>query len=484
MSHGPSCAARIRANAAAAGWTADETVSLIVECCEVTLLRGHRLARGWTRQQAVKKLVALCDELALNRPSLDAEQLGAWERSARVPRAQTIDLLCRLYQTDAEGLGFTGGYRTGTHASATAFSPPTPPGTLPARRPAMTAPLGPSDPLDAAARFHRRAIERTLASTTLTTGELESLDGKLFALRRDYIFDPPMVMLARLLNTVEEVRQYSEERQPALVQVRLSEMIAVLSTLIADSLMKLGRREHAEDWYGTAKSAADDSGNRELRTRVRVQAAMLPFYYGPLAEAAALTHEAVLLNRGRPSATGAFAAAADARIKARQGDVEGARAAIAQARALFERTPQAAPEDDAWAFPYRRLQLYLSGAFTALGDTVHAGRAQEEALRLYPDHTGIDPARALTPDVGHQRHLDLDGPGGQESCTDGDEALPAAVQGGRGRVVPVPAGGDDQVGRRGPRGEHRDPAQLDSDRRRTPSRLALGGRGSRGGSGR
>ena len=31
---------------------------------------------------------------------------------------------------------------------------------------------------------------------------------------------------------------------------------------------------------------------------------------------------------------------------------------------------------------------------------------------------------------------------------DGDEALPAGVQGGRGRVVPVPAGGDDRAGRR------------------------------------
>ncbi|MEV7600960.1 hypothetical protein AB0O91_26680 [Kitasatospora sp. NPDC089797] len=105
-------------------------------------------------------------------------------------------------------------------------------------------------------------------------------------------------MLARLLTTLEEVRQYSEERQPALVQVRLSEMLAVLSTLTADAMMKLGRKEQARDWYGTARSAADDSGNRELRTRVRVQAAMLPFYYGPLEEAAALTHEAILLNAG------------------------------------------------------------------------------------------------------------------------------------------------------------------------------------------
>ncbi|OKI07886.1 hypothetical protein AMK13_13155 [Streptomyces sp. CB02056] len=374
------------------GWTIDMAVAAIVECCGVTRLRAHRFARGWTRARAVSELIALCDGLALDRPNPDAEQLGAWERSARMPRAQTIDLLCRLYRTDAQGLGLSGGYRADVCSPVTVFTPPVAPDVPVTERAAAPGSPDVSDPFDAVARAHRRAIERTLASTTLTTGELESLDGKLLTLRRDYVSDPPMVMLARLLTTLEEVRQYSEERQPALVQVRLSEMIAVLSTLTADALMKLGRKEQARDWYGTGKSAADDSGNRELRTRVRVQAAMLPFYYGPLTEAAALAHEAVLLNRGRPSATGAFAAAAEARIKARQGDEDGARASIAQARGLFERSRQAALEDDAWAFPYRRLQLYLSGAFTALGDTVQAGRAQEEALRLYPDHTGIDPA--------------------------------------------------------------------------------------------
>ncbi|MBD0693913.1 hypothetical protein BG452_14465 [Streptomyces sp. CBMA123] len=323
---------------------------------------------------------------------MDAEQLGVWERRVRMPRMQTIDLLCRVYETDTQGLGLAGGYRTDPPSSGAAFQVPAEIRLPAPRSTAAPALIGVGDPLDALARSHRRAIERTLAATTLTSGELESLDSKLLTLRREYVSDPPMVMLARLLATMEEVRQYSEERQPAIVQVRLSEMLAVLSTLTADALMKLGRKEQARDWYGTARSAADDSGNRELRTRVRVQAAMLPFYYGPLEEAAALTHEAVLLNRGRPTATGAFAFVADARVRAHRGDEEGARAAIMQARDLFERSRPTVEGDDAWAFPYRRLQLYLSGAHTALGDTAQAGRAQDEALRLYPDHTGIDPA--------------------------------------------------------------------------------------------
>ncbi|MGW1365255.1 2'-5' RNA ligase family protein [Streptomyces chartreusis] len=54
--------------------------------------------------------------------------------------------------------------------------------------------------------------------------------------------------------------------------------------------------------------------------------------------------------------------------------------------------------------------------------------------------------RALTAGFGHRGDLDLDGPGERSPC--GDEALPSRVQGGRGRVVPVEAGSDDQAGRR------------------------------------
>jgi len=69
-------------------------------------------------------------------------------------------------------------------------------------------------------------------------------------------------------------------------------------------------------------------------------------------------------------------------------------------------------------------------------DSTHVLAAVRELNRL----------GALTPEFGHRRDLDLDGPG--ERSPRGDEALPRRVQGGRGRAVPVEAGSDDQVGRR------------------------------------
>ncbi|MFB8242440.1 hypothetical protein ACFC58_38510 [Kitasatospora purpeofusca] len=184
----------------------------------------------------------------------------------------------------------------------------------------------------------------------------------------------------------------ARQPQPAAAQARLSELTAVAAILVADAMMKLGRLAEAQRWYGTARLAADDAGNPELRARVRVQTAMLPYYYGPLPAATQLTREARLLSRGRPGATAVFAVAAEARSLARLGDRDNATTAIRLAQDLFEHC-QSAPQDDAWAFPERRLWLYLSGAHTALGQTSQARHAQQQALALYPQgHTGIDPA--------------------------------------------------------------------------------------------
>ena len=169
-------------------------------------------------------------------------------------------------------------------------------------------------------------------------------------------------------------------------------MTALLATLIGDALMKLGHLRQSRAWYATARTAADDSGNVELRARVRAQAAMLPYYYGPLESVVALGREARLISRNRPTATGAFAAVAEARALARQRDAAGAEQAIRRARTDFEQCEHGSG-DDAFGFPERRLLLYLSGAYTYLGRTRQARQVQQQALVLYPaDQGGIDPA--------------------------------------------------------------------------------------------
>ncbi|MER5887761.1 helix-turn-helix transcriptional regulator [Streptomyces sp. NPDC001941] len=381
--HRPSCARQLRQQALRQGQTVNEIAQLIHEHCLVSKLRAARMARGITLREAAAALTALGQQRPAG-PRVDGDQLGHWE-TGRTPRAKASTLLCTFYQCSPTELGLSTA-EAGAHDTA----------ALPAHRLAPASSTGTPtsgasalDVLDDA----RRAVDRTLASGTVSPTQLDMLDEQILWARQQYVYTAPDPMLRVLLEHLGEVQNLAAQRQPAAVQVRLSELTAMLATLIADALMKMGHLVRSQSWYATARGAADDSGNRELRARVRAQAAMLPFYYGPLEAAVALAREARTLCRGRPGATAAFASAAEARALAKLGDAEGATNALRLAAAAFEHRGTAGLSDnDAWAFPERRLRLYESGTLTALGRTAQARAAQQAALRLYPTRTGIDPA--------------------------------------------------------------------------------------------
>ncbi|MGW0538035.1 XRE family transcriptional regulator [Streptomyces sp. NPDC003032] len=365
----------------------EQLVIAISQCCSVSKLRAHRLARGWTLREAVDQLQALGRSLGPNAPSPDVVQLSHWEKG-REPRIAAMQLLTRLYECDLVGLGFTPDQQAPT---ALLQGVPTAEAKNVSALEQGRTELPAVDPLAHREATARRSVNRTLALTSVSPQQMDELDEQLVLLRQQYVYRPPEAMLADLLDQLDEVRSLADERQPAGVQVRISEQIAMLSTLIADSLMKLGRLSSSRAWYATARTAADDSGNSGLRARVRAQAAMLPYYYGPIDTAVRLAASARMLCRGRPTATSAFASAAEARALAQQGDTQGAEAAIRLALATFERC-ETGPDNDAFAFPLRRLLLYLSGAYTAMGHASQARKVQAEALAMYPSRTGIDPA--------------------------------------------------------------------------------------------
>jgi tetratricopeptide (TPR) repeat protein len=386
FSHGPSCAKRIRTQGMDAAWPPARIAAEISACCQVSPLRAARLARGLTLKAAVGLLKERAAGLGTCAPRTDDEQLRLYETGRHKPQRATVDLLCHVYESAPENLGFC----ADAHASGRNQQQRRSTDLAPARGQSIGW-TSQHDPFDDQVDSARRAVNRTLAMTTVSTTQLDLLDLQINTARREYLYQPPSLMIRQLLGTLGEVKTHSADRQPASVQMRLSEMAAYLAVLIADALMKLGKLDMSRSWYDTAQTAAEDSGDAELRARVRAQRAMLPYYYGPLEEAVTFAHEARLISRTRATATGAFAAAAEARARARLGDVAGAEEAIEVARRVFERCDPG-DEGDAFAFPYRRLLLYLSGALTALGRTGQARVVQEEAIALYPQRTGIDPA--------------------------------------------------------------------------------------------
>lgn len=239
----------------------------------------------------------------------------------------------------------------------------------------------------------RLVIDRTLAAGTVGPAMVELMEERAAGRMLAYTRTAPSAVLSTVLPDLLEVQSISTQRQPAAIQARLSEITAVLGLLIADALMKLGQIERADYWYGTARLAADDTGNRRLRARVRAQHAMLPYYYGSPEQAVLLARAAqAQLPETADDAT-ALAAAAEARALARLGDADGAELALNRARRQIDELG-AAVTDEAFRFSEKRLLLYQSGTLTNLGRTAAARRAQERGLQLYRNSPGVvvDPA--------------------------------------------------------------------------------------------
>jgi DNA-binding transcriptional regulator YiaG/tetratricopeptide (TPR) repeat protein len=303
----------------------------------------------------------------------------------------------------------------------------------------------------AAAEAVRREVEDTLARGTISPARLDRLEELVASHIRVYTTTAPAHALANLLVDFMDVRRLAAQRQPAMIQARLSEVSALLATLAADSLMKLGQIPDARAWYGTAQMAADDSANIELRARVRAQHAMLPYYYGHAAEAVRLARDAQGILGGTQCAAGALAAAAEARALARLGDEPEARRAIALAQCLVERTstPGMPETDDAFVFGIRRLLFYASSTMTNLGDAAAAQGFQEQALEHYGDRAGlIDPALVRLDQV-QLLVIEGDFRGAGELATDVVSSIPAAqrtlIFGARLRQIGAAVPGDHET---------------------------------------
>jgi tetratricopeptide (TPR) repeat protein len=251
------------------------------------------------------------------------------------------------------------------------------------------------DPLSRELAGLRRQLDEALAAGSVSVRQLEEIEKSTRGHVDDYPATPPTVMLTRIASECAEVTALSRRRQPAAVQARLSSCAALLATLCADALMRLGQTTDAQLWYRTATFAADDSERPALGVLVRAQAAMLPYYFGDARQTVRLADEALSLP-AKPCRSGALAAASKARALARIGDTAAAHDAVTQARKLFEQVG-GDDSDAAFRFPVKRFLFYLAGAATWMGDTRAAYRLQDEALALYraSNTTSIDPALIL-----------------------------------------------------------------------------------------
>ncbi|MFG1995631.1 helix-turn-helix domain-containing protein [Actinoplanes sp. NPDC048988] len=281
--------------------------------------------------------------------------------------------------------------------------PPTYPAGVSAQQ---VQPLRPNSAVLGALTSVRVQLDEVLAASSVSPRQMELIEASTRGHVRDYPATPPSVMIERIAAECTEVTALSRRRQPAAVQARLSSCAALLATLSADALMRLGETPDARLWYRTAMLAADDSERPSLGVLVRAQAAMLPYYFGDPHETVELTDEALAMS-AKPCRSTALAAASRARALARIGDTAAARDAVNNARTLFDEVGGDS-SDAAFCFTDKRFLFYLSGAATWMADTRTGYRLQDEALELYSTSTtwSIDPCLIL---LDRARCLILDG---------------------------------------------------------------------------
>jgi hypothetical protein len=106
--------AAVRSRCKLQGLSVNDVAAVLVETVpEVSRLEAHRLAREWTRPYAISGLASLFRSDGMQVPTwLGPTRLYEWERRRRHPGPDSIDLLCRLYASRPDLLGYGRDYTT------------------------------------------------------------------------------------------------------------------------------------------------------------------------------------------------------------------------------------------------------------------------------------------------------------------------------------------------------------------------------------
>lgn len=316
--------------------------------------------------------------------------------------------------TDLPGLGPAAG--AGPDAASTAPAPAVDP-TVPSmgemdddmvRRTLLRLMADPSAPADG--RFFgaieriRRRLDEALLGATVSVAMLDHWEGMTGEYGRQYMTMPPMRLLCDVLLDLGDVRRMCEQRQPLEFVERLCRLAARLSGLAGMTMINVGDHRLARSFFSTARTAADETGDRHLRAWVAVRESLVPLYYGDPAQAAAAARASADLAGHQPCVAGVMAPVVEARALARlararsgtalagtgggrggSGSAEARRASAALDRAheALDQLPEEERRDTAFGYTERQLLFHQGDALVTLGDHRGAEDAFGQALRLY-----------------------------------------------------------------------------------------------------
>ncbi|HYA53547.1 MAG TPA: helix-turn-helix transcriptional regulator [Streptosporangiaceae bacterium] len=242
----------------------------------------------------------------------------------------------------------------------------------------------------------RRRMDDALVGGTVSAIMLDEWEEATVGYGKQYMTVPPLRLLCDVLLDFGDVRRMSERRQSLEFSERLCRLAGRLAGLIGMIMINVGDQRLARSFFRTARTAADETGDRHPRAWVAVREALVPLYYGDPAEASALARAGAGLAGRNPCVAGVMAPVLEARAlawaAARREDastgpaLSRVRTLLAPAHEALSRLPATERGDTAFGYTERQLLFHEGDTLVMLGDHQGAEKAFTWSLDLYaPD---------------------------------------------------------------------------------------------------
>lgn len=434
-------ARRIRAQGLVAGRPVSAIAVAIHDDCEpvfgTTWIRAYRLAAGTALADIVEQVKAWYEHEGRCAPRFSETLLSAYESGHKRPGPEYLHYLCAVFRADPDDLGYPDRCFCGrSHRGARVWNDSAhgggEPGALAGGRRGRDGALagtagiagGMRDSFGAQGEEHDDVLRRTLLQ--LIAGSGVSLDSHFFGAvegvrrrlddallssgvaattldqweetaagyGRQYMTVPPLRLLCDVLLDLGDVRRMCETRQSIEAQERLCRLAAQLAALSGMTMIDVGDQRLARSFFRTARTAADETGDRALRAWVVAREGLVPLYYGDSREALRLARISQDLAGRAPCAAGALAPMIEARALAKAGPghpgaTEHAQRAIARAHAVFAQLGSEQRSNTAFGYTERQFLFHQGEALAELG-SAEADHVLAAALEAYPATEYLD----------------------------------------------------------------------------------------------
>ncbi|MGW4506821.1 hypothetical protein ACWENO_19500 [Streptomyces sp. NPDC004436] len=258
---------------------------------------------------------------------------------------------------------------------------------------------GAFQPPPCAGRPQLRAAREGIDTGLDTDGaeDLAYLEGAFERHRGAYNGRTPDAVLGETREDLALLAAVLRRPHPVRDRTDLARTAAGISGPVAIVQHDRGDQTDAHRWFATAARATRESGDRRMTAWVLGRHAMVGLNHGAPAQAARIAAQARREAGVRPSGAAALAAAVNARALAAVGDLPAARRTVDDARTLAEHLDSPEAADTWFGYPTQKHHVHPSQAYTLLGDTRAAYRAQDDTLALTSSPSVTTRALIATP---------------------------------------------------------------------------------------